>query len=436
MAQMDKNYKRAIDFLKSYQMDASDINPAELIDAFLDQMQRGLEGKKSSLAMLPTYLTPAFDVPSDKPVLVADAGGTNFRSAIVWFDENKKPVIEKLNVYKMPGVEKPVDKQEFFAQMARYVQLLTAQAQKMGFCFSYPVEMLPDKDGKILHFSKEIKVSGIGGQLVGKGLQQALKQAGATVDHIVLLNDTVAVMLAGCGYQNRQFGGFIGFILGTGTNCCYCERNSAIKKIKSDRPDESQIINIESGGMTKVHRGKLDLAYDKTTQSPGFYPFEKMIAGAYLGGLFSFVLAQAAKDRVIDGSVKDDLISLPAVNTKAMNDFLLYPYGDNLLADLFKSRPSDAAVAFGIADRLVERAAKLTACNLSAVVLKSGQGKDPSKPVAIVAEGTTFYHLRLLKARTEFYLKQILEQKYKRFVEVISVDNATLIGAAIAGLTN
>jgi hexokinase len=41
-----------------------------------------------------------------------------------------------------------------------------------------------------------------------------------------------------------------------------------------------------------------------------------------------------------------------------------------------------------------------------------------------------------LKNRVEFYLKQYLENKLGIYYEIISVDNATLIGAAIAGLTN
>jgi hypothetical protein len=41
-----------------------------------------------------------------------------------------------------------------------------------------------------------------------------------------------------------------------------------------------------------------------------------------------------------------------------------------------------------------------------------------------------------LKNRFEFYLKQYLENKLGIHYEIISVDNATLIGAAIAGLIN
>jgi hexokinase len=85
---------------------------------------------------------------------------------------------------------------------------------------------------------------------------------------------------------------------------------------------------------------------------------------------------------------------------------------------------------------MVERAAKLTAINLSSAAIKCGKGRSPSRPVCIVAEGTTFYHLRSLKHKVEFYLTQYLTKEKDIYYDIVNVENATLIGAAIAGLTN
>jgi hexokinase len=117
-----------------------------------------------------------------------------------------------------------------------------------------------------------------------------------------------------------------------------------------------------------------------------------------------------------------------------LNDFLLYltaatPQPQNSAHD-------DAITLYYIADRITERAARLTAINLSAMAIKSGQGTDPTRPICIVAEGTTFYQMKGMKNRVEFYLKQYLENKMGIFYDIISVENATLIGSAIAGLTN
>jgi len=73
---------------------------------------------------------------------------------------------------------------------------------------------------------------------------------------------------------------------------------------------------------------------------------------------------------------------------------------------------------------------------LSSVVLKTDKGQNPCVPVCITAEGTTFYELKSLKERVECYVKNFLQDKHGRYIELVSVENATLIGAAIAGLTN
>ena len=44
--------------------------------------------------------------------------------------------------------------------------------------------------------------------------------------------------------------------------------------------------------------------------------------------------------------------------------------------------------------------------------------------------------MKSIKSRVEYYLKHYLENKKGVYTDIIAVENATLIGAAIAGLTN
>jgi hexokinase len=53
-----------------------------------------------------------------------------------------------------------------------------------------------------------------------------------------------------------------------------------------------------------------------------------------------------------------------------------------------------------------------------------------------VAEGTTFYKLPGLREKVEQYLQEFLVEQKGRYQKIVYVENATLIGAAIAGLTN
>jgi hexokinase len=162
-----------------------------------------------------------------------------------------------------------------------------------------------------------------------------------------------------------------------------------------------------------------------------------MISGAYLGPLCLATIQAAVGDGLFSKKAADQLAKVQKTETKDISLFLASPEGsDNILAKAIQSsEPQDAAALSCLVEAVVERAAKLTAINLSSAVLKSGKGQDPDRPVCIVAEGTTFYKLHGLQATIESYLEQYLDQR-GRYCEIASVDDATLIGAAIAGLTN
>ncbi len=435
---MNTTHQKTIEFLTSYQMDPLSVDIEANVEAFLDQMHGGLAGQDSTLDMIPTYLTTENQVPGGKRVIVADAGGTHFRVATVHFDDNNTPLVDHLEKFTMPGIDRELDKTGFFEAMAEYFKTVADASEDIGFCFSYPVEIQPNKDGRMIRFSKEIKVRGVEGQLLGEHLNRAMAHIGLPAPkHVVLLNDTVATLLAGVGYQNRKFDSFIGFILGTGTNAAYVEQNVNITKKKSLDPAGSQIINTESGGMGAGYQGTLDVGFDKTTVNPGVHMFEKMVSGGYLGPLCRFVLARAADDGLFGSSPAEGIKALSAFDTRQMNAFLRYPYGDNPLAEACRrGTGEDTLTAWTLADRLTERAAKLAAINLAAMAVKTGRGTDPTRPICIVAEGTTFYKMKAVKPRVEYYLKDYLEHQKGIYTEIVHIDNATLTGAAIAGLTN
>jgi hexokinase len=74
--------------------------------------------------------------------------------------------------------------------------------------------------------------------------------------------------------------------------------------------------------------------------------------------------------------------------------------------------------------------------NLAAVVLQTGKGTKPDRPVLMTIEGTTFYKLHNLKTRFEKYFTEFLSGQRKRYVEFKEVAQSNLIGAALAGLTD
>ena len=446
-----------------------DIDMDACCDTFIQEMQAGLAGKDSSLAMIPTYIEVGRDIPVDKPVIVLDAGGTNFRVATVYFGDPRQPkagaVIENFVQKAMPGLEKEVSKEEFFETIVEYMAGVVDVSSSIGFCFSYPTEILPSKDGRLIRFCKEVKAKQVEGELIGQNLVAAIEAAGykpqrlpsqdgaagKAKKRVVILNDTVATLLAGqaeglvrfkppfgrSAFPNRAFDSYVGFILGTGSNCCYIESNRNIAKKSDLEPDREQVINVESGSFQKAPRGKIDLELDESTLDPGRYTFEKMFSGAYLGALCLKTLQEAGREGLVSKALTEELLTLKDLETKDINSFMYYPEGDNPLAvSCSHGQEQDCIAVWYLLDALIERAAKLVAFLLSSVVLKTDRGKNPCAPVCITAEGTTFYELKSLKTKVEYYLKSYLEEKHNRFVEIVSAENATLIGAAIAGLTN
>ncbi len=423
---------KAIDFLKAHKLTADSINLKEVVNAFLSEMEKGLAGEESSLLMLPTYIEAEGEVKANEPVVAVDAGGTNFRAAKVYFDDNLKLVTENIQKGKMPGVEEELSKEAFFNTLATYLKDYKAVSDKIGFCFSYAAEIFPNKDGKLLEWSKEIKAPEVVGQMIGHELLAAM---GAPEKQMVLMNDTVSTLLAGKAARAvKSYDTYIGFILGTGTNTAYIEANKKITKTDGLDMDGSQIINIESGAFSEMPRTDIDIAFDNTTKNPGRYAFEKMFAGGYLGGLCTTALKTAAHEGIF---AKPEVFkNLGELSTEQVNKYV-YGIDDakSVLSGLFNDE-SDKCMAAEIIDGLIDRAAKLVAANIAAVILKTGKAKHHEKPVLMTIEGTTFYKLHGFRVQFEKYLKNFLSGENQRYYEIVEVENSSLLGAAIAAIVN
>jgi hexokinase len=332
----------------------------------------------------------------------------------------------------MPGLEGEISKSEFFEIIASHVRPLAEKCDRIGFCFSYPTEILPDKDGRLLQFCKEVQAPGVVGQLIGKNLLEAM---GMPEKQIVLLNDTVATLLAGKSASfGKNYDSFIGYILGTGTNTCYIESNSNIGKMKSVDQEKSQIINIESGNYGKATQNDLDVLFDQTTVNPGDYKFEKMISGGYFGGLCLTTLKAAAKEGLFSETTTYNLDSLKELTSEDVNSYISKKTpGSGDLYSRIKNQ-ADEEKCIIIIDSMIQRAAKLVAGNLAAVILKTNKGKSPERPVLITVEGSVYYKLLNMRLYIAEYLNEYLTGDKKRYIEFMEVKDSSLVGAALAAL--
>jgi hexokinase len=94
----------------------------------------------------------------------------------------------------------------------------------------------------------------------------------------------------------------------------------------------------------------------------------------------------------------------------------------------------DRAVFKTVFAAVVERAAFLTAVNIAAAVIKSGEGSDAERPVCVDIDGTTYYDTHKFADQVQSYLSQMLDPRGLH-IRCIRVQDAPVIGAAIAALT-
>ena len=421
-------------FLSKHRLTATQYDPKTIIASFLEEMEMGLSGGKSCLAMIPSYLSLPEKAPKNEKIIVLDAGGTNFRTALIRFDRESAPHIDYFANNAMPGTERELTNEEFFNAIADYIRPVLSESNRIGFCFSYPATIDRQRDGTLLYWTKEIKAPGVVGKKIAAGLVNTLKKRSFPLPaSVLILNDTVASLLAGVSATKfSPLYRYAGFILGTGTNTAYMESNKRIIKAKGLDPSGSQAINIEAANFNKIERGDIDIAFDRKTNSPGKHVLEKMISGGYIGPFCHAALNAAASEKVLSPAAGRMLLERPQFAARDLDAILEGSFASKkAFAALTKE---DALAVRTIVTEIVERAAVLTAANLAAGVIKAADAGKSGKKVCISADGSVYYKLYSFRQRAEKILSKVLEP-YGIVYEIVKVEDAPIIGTAVAGLT-
>ena len=428
------------------------IDVLSLAKGILDDMRRGLKKQGSDQDMIRTFCNPPKNSAANQSVIVIDAGGTNFRSCLVTFDAAGVPVISEMEKTRMPGVERELSRKEFFEQFAVNLEHLKNKADRIGFCFSYPMEIQKDGDGVLLGFSKEVKAPEVVGCKVGECLKAALAEHGwNTIKRITMCNDTVSALLAGaaCAGESHRYSSYIGFILGTGMNAAYlqpdtrhCEEQKDTRHCEEQSDEaiqiEQQIIVCESGKYRSVNRSDFDIEFDKTTVKPGVFFLEKQCSGAYLGPVSTIILKTAAGEGLFSEGVSKALLGLAEPLTLIeMDKFLHGPFNKDCILGKIAcelATPEDLDTMYQLLDAVAERSARCSAAILTACAIQTGAGKNAANPICILCNGTTFYKTWMVRERTAAYLDEILTNKLGIHWEIVSAENDITLGTAIAGL--
>ena len=438
-------------------------SPDELLDAFLAEMESGLQSNsRSSLAMIPSFVEANASLPPSSSVAVIDAGGTNLRICIVKTDDNGKLMVDeraKLYNNNIPGKDAEISPADFYKVLVDQLAPYADQFDRIGFCFSYPANISRDADGnidgKLTHWTKEIKIPDMENTYVGRGLLDALKEQGIDNKKVVVLNDTVACLLAGISKgQEMDASSYIGFILGTGTNTAYVQPNGGIAKLGDDiDPNASQVINVESGGFSAFQRSPIDVELDKGPDEPkdkdlaalhfqaqgsGTHVFEKTISGEYLGTITLALLHKLVAEHADAFSEEggDVIKNMGTLENFHASNFAHGETTDDKSGNLSNEAFSDddKDIIRSVYNSVVDRAALFTSVNILAGVVKSGEGKDKAQPVCVNIDGSTYWKTFGLKEKVQERLSKMSKDRGLH-IECVGVEDAPVIGAAIAGLT-
>ena len=420
-------HSRTIEFLDRHGMNPGLIEPLRCVEPMLRDMWQGLRGQKSSMAMIPTYLSNDGAVEKGSCAVVIDAGGTNFRTALLRF-EDEGYSLEGLKKQPMPGIAQPCTWDEFISFVADNVEPFVDKTDVIGFCFSYSAEITPDMDGKVNRIDKEVVVKGCEGKLVGASLSKELERRGYPGKRVVVLNDTVAVLLGGASTIDKNaYSGFVGQVSGTGTNTCATVAYSDIEKLRL-RGEGSMIINLESGQYNGFPRGDFDLQLDAASQNPGEKQMEKLTAGVYLGQLCRLMLLAAADEGLLSQEGSANVRALGSIDSAVIDAWASGEGYENIGVN---EQDQELAREFALA--LFERSARCMCTNLVSLAMLMDAGRE--KPVCVLAEGSLVQRGRHYRPVLEKLLRECGNTLGIR-IELRVGNDTTQPGSAAAALLN
>lgn len=418
------NCQKAIAFLRRHGMEPERVHPAEDAAKMAAEMERGLCGQGGSLPMIPTYLSDSGALPQGRSVAVIDAGGTNFRSALLRF-KNGQVLVEGLRKQKMPGIERPVSWEEFISFTADQVEPFMDRTDRIGFCFSYSADITPEMDGKVGKIDKEVVITGCEGQLVGASLTEELARRGYPGKKCLIINDTVAVLLGGMAQQGLSGQKVIGQVSGTGTNTCCALPVSRIEKLHRDG-ERRMIVNLESGMYTGVPGGDFDRQLDAESKNAGRKHFEKLTAGVYLGELCRLMLRSAGEEGLLTPESREKVQALGRIDSAVID---AWAAGEKL--EQVCQGEEDAAFVRSLCRAVFERSARCMCLNLAAILLLTGD-----EEAVVCAEGSLVQKGRSYRPVLERLIREEIEGKLGKKLRLIVTEDTTLPGSAAAALLN
>ena len=394
----------------------------EIAADFRYDLRKGLKDPaESSLRMLKSYVGLP-DGNETGEYLALDFGGTNVRVLRIRLEGNGKfEVLKKVaKPLKVAGVYDFIGEGSTAEQMFDFIAGLVDEAVDgnhetkyfLGHTFSFPSEQSDLYNAKLIIWTKEFATAGVEGKVVNDLLKEALERQGLNnVEPTAVINDTVAVLLA-AAYKQPDV--YIGSIYATGHNTCYLEPYA-------DSAEEPMILNLESGGFSKLIPNRFDREFDKNSEKPGEQRLEKMVSGRYMGEIFGMALAELLNEN----GKKYGFTSIDMSNDKKeVKAIVAEKTGCNL-------DTADAELVQKFAAAMVVRSARLVTASYVGIIwqLAGEEGKALKQHIAI--DGTVYEKMPLAKENIMRALSELLGEN-AGIVDTVLENGGSGLGAAIA----
>ena len=412
----EKLYAEIIDSLtvdKDYIMEAA--------RAFRWDLEQGLKKTDySSLQMLPSYI----GLPTGQEkgeFLTLDFGGSNVRAAVIRLLGNSQYEILRMVEKSLVTDEynlicSHAACEELFGFLAKIigeaVEYNKDRLFYLGHTFSFGSEQRDINEAHLIKWAKEFAVPGVEGQDINALLTKALVAVGLeNIRPVAIINDTVAVLLtAAYSFPDTR----LGSIYATGHNTCYMEQ-------MPDAGRPACIINMESGGFSKLVPTTWDVQLDNESEQPGRQRLEKMVSGRYMGLLFSKLLAQLFS-----------LPEAPAFSAVDMSAIMDNPEKAHAVVEQLNCRADDelSEKIRELCRALAIRSARLVAATWAGTLWHlAGRGRISAQHIAI--DGSVYQHMPYVKENVMRALYEILEEEAAGLEPVLIKDGSS-VGAAIA----
>ena len=414
------------EIIAAFTVDAEHLH--EVAANFRQDMRLGLAGSPdSSLRMLPSYLgLPTGAERGD--YLALDFGGTNVRVLLYRLEGNGKYEIlsHVAKPLKVDGVYDFIGAEATGDEMFDFIAALVDEAvggdhetpYLLGHTFSFPSAQTNINDARLIIWTKEFAARGVEGEVVNDLLRAALVRQGLTnVTPNSVINDTVAVLLA-AAYINGDTN--IGAIYATGHNTCYLEPYTG----KAEPP---MILNMESGGFSKLVPNRFDVVLDAASEKKGEQRLEKMVSGRYMGELFAMALAELLGEKgraysftSVDLSRMLEDVSEDATSAATIVEALT---GRRLTAE-------EAVRVRGLARAVVVRSVRLIAATFVGTLWQvTGAGEMRAQHIAV--DGSVYEKMPLVRETMERAFAELLGADAAR-VDTMLACGGSGLGAALA----